>query len=176
MPEMTVFSHRSSATEEIGRVLSKILRPGDILALDGDLGAGKTVLTRGIAMGLGLTSPVASPTFMLVSEHKAQEKNQYSLYHFDVYRLRDGDDFCDAGLEEYFSLGGICVIEWGEVIHDVLSSSALHMNLKGTGDTREITFSFPEERSHDLAGLSEELAHVPDISFEGENKDADTCL
>ena len=117
---LTLFSHSAEATESIGQELAKYLRSGDILTLDGDLGAGKTALTRGIARGLGLTSHVSSPTFTIVMEHPAEKDGQLSLFHFDVYRLVNGDDFLDSGLDEYFDQKGVSVLEWGKIVADVL--------------------------------------------------------
>lgn len=106
------------ATKTLGAWFAKTLLPGDIVSLDGDLGAGKTVFTKGVAEGLGIKGMIASPTFILVMEHRNPEG--VDLYHFDAYRLSDGEDFSAAGLEEYFDKGGICVIEWGKILADIL--------------------------------------------------------
>ena len=97
--------------------LAKTLSPGDILALIGDLGTGKTTLTQYIAKELGVTERVISPTFTIVSEHHS---GRIPLYHFDVYRLENGQELLDIGAEEYFSAGGVCVIEWADKVAEIL--------------------------------------------------------
>ncbi len=124
----------SEQTERFGEALSKYLEAGTIIALDGDLGAGKTCLTRGIARGIGATTLVASPTFTIVNEY---EGGRLMLYHFDTYRLSGEDDFYASGLDEYFMKDGICVIEWGEVIEGALPSDTMKMKISGNGDERQ---------------------------------------
>src|SRR5665647_2061189 len=147
---LTLFSHSPEATEQIGQELAKYLRSGDILTLDGDLGAGKTALTRGIARGLGLTSHVSSPTFTIVMEHPAEKDGQLSLFHFDVYRLVNGDDFLDSGLDEYFDQKGVSVLEWGKLVADVLPDDILRISMQGTDEVRTIDIIFPEVRRTEL--------------------------
>lgn len=120
-------------TERFGEELAKSLKEGDIIAMDGDLGAGKTCMTRGIARGLGVTSHVSSPTFTLVNEY---EGGRLMLYHFDTYRLEGEDDFIASGLDEYFGKG-VCVIEWSEVIEGLLND-AIKIRITGSGDARVI--------------------------------------
>ena len=122
-------------TEKFGYELATSLCAGDVIALTGDLGAGKTCLTRGIAKGLGSTSHVSSPTFTIVNEY---EGGRLLLFHFDTYRLGGSDDFIDAGLDEYFDRGGVCVIEWSSVIDDLLPEDTVRIKITGTGDTRKI--------------------------------------
>lgn len=155
---LTLFSHSPEATELIGRELAKYLRSGDILTLDGDLGAGKTALTRGIARGMGLTSHVSSPTFTIVMEHPAEKEGQLSLFHFDVYRLTDGDDFLDSGLDEYFDKKGVSVLEWGKLIAGVLPDDILRISMHGTDQVRTIDISFPDARKEELEFLKKDLA------------------
>lgn len=123
----------SEQTEKFGEALSKFLEAGTVISLDGDLGAGKTCLTRGIARGIGATTPVASPTFTIVNEY---EGGRLMLYHFDTYRLSGEDDFYASGLDEYFQKGGCCVIEWGEVIEGALPDGTMKMKISGNGDER----------------------------------------
>ena len=155
---LTLFSHSPEVTEFIGQELAKYLRSGDILTLDGDLGAGKTALTRGIARGLGLTSHVSSPTFTIVMEHPAEKDGQLSLFHFDVYRLVNGDDFLDSGLDEYFDQKGVSVLEWGKLVADVLPEDILRISMKGTDEVRTIEIIFPEVRRTELDLLKKDLA------------------
>ncbi len=129
-------------TEAIGVNLGKNAKPGAVFALDGDLGAGKTVMTRGIARGMGLNADdVCSPTFTIVNEYDENEdgsRAQVPLFHFDTYRLGGSDDFIDAGLDEYFVMGGVCVIEWSSVIDDLLPKDTVRITITGSGDTRKI--------------------------------------
>jgi len=155
---LTLFSHSPEVTEFIGQELAKYLRSGDILTLDGDLGAGKTALTRGIARGLGLTSHVSSPTFTIVMEHPAEKDGQLSLFHFDVYRLVNGDDFLDSGLDEYFDQKGVSVLEWGKLVADVMPEDILRISMQGTDEVRTIEIIFPEVRRTELDLLEKDLA------------------
>ena len=129
-------------TELIGVKLGESARSGAVFALDGDLGAGKTVLTRGIARGMGLNEDdVCSPTFTIVNEYdemKDGTRAKVPLFHFDTYRLGGSDDFLDAGLDEYFDRGGVCVREWSSVIDDLLPEDTVRIKITGTGDTRKI--------------------------------------
>ena len=129
-------------TQAIGEKLGKAAKPGQVFALDGDLGAGKTVMTRGIARGMGLNSDdVCSPTFTIVNEYDENEDGSRAsmpLFHFDTYRLGGSDDFLDSGLDEYFDRGGVCVIEWSSVIDDLLPKDTVRIKITGSGDTRKI--------------------------------------
>ncbi len=107
------------ATAAFARLIAAQLEAGDVLALDGDLGVGKTAFTSALALALGLPDEVASPTFIMVMEHE-DPQGRLNLYHFDVYRLADEDEFLASGLEEYFDRGGVCVIEWPERIAGLL--------------------------------------------------------
>ena len=137
-------------TEQIGLMLASLLLPNDVVCLSGDLGAGKTALTRGIAEGLGCLISVASPTFTLVMEHQASGGG-LALYHFDVYRLADSDAFLELGLDEYFDKAGVCVIEWGTLIEDILPLQTLKIILRMTEpempNRRVLTFYWPDHES-----------------------------
>ncbi len=104
-------------TRAFGLALAGELRPNDVLALIGNLGVGKTSLTRYIAEGLGVTEAVTSPTFTIVAEHHS---GRMPLYHFDVYRLESGRDMLDIGCDEYFDGGGVSVIEWADKVAEIL--------------------------------------------------------
>lgn len=104
-----------SDTRQLGLELANKAEAGDVIALVGDLGTGKTALTRYIAEGLGITDIISSPTFTIVKEYKS---GRMPLYHFDVYRLGDSEEFYDIGGEEYLYGDGLCVIEWAEIIED----------------------------------------------------------
>lgn len=119
--EQIVYIKNEHDTEEFGIKLASTLEPGDIVALIGDLGTGKTTLTKYIAKGLGVTETIDSPTFNIVKEHKS---GRLPLFHFDVYRLSSGDELLDIGADEYFYAAGVCIIEWADVVSDVVPEKA----------------------------------------------------
>lgn len=133
-------SHSRGETVALGRCLGTLLPRGTIVCLDGDLGAGKTALTSGLAEGVGCLGPVSSPTFTLLMEH-APGPGGLALYHFDVYRLESPDDFRDLGFDEYLSGDGICVIEWSERVRSVLPTTSLTIDLAFSTPDR------PDERT-----------------------------
>jgi tRNA threonylcarbamoyladenosine biosynthesis protein TsaE len=159
---MDLLSRSEQETEHLGRLLACFLLPGDVVSLDGDLGAGKTVLTRGIAEGLGCRGTVASPTFVLLAEHPAGRQGA-ALYHFDAYRLNGADEFTEAGLDEYFEAGGVCVLEWGSRITGILPDRTLAAVLRRTGpdmpDERLVRLSWPERKER-LETFGDELARA----------------
>lgn len=119
--EQIVYIKNEHDTEEFGMKLASSLEPGDIVALIGDLGTGKTTLTKYIAKGLGVTENIDSPTFNIVKEHKS---GIIPLFHFDVYRLSSGDELLDIGADEYFYSDGVCIIEWADIVADVIPEKA----------------------------------------------------
>lgn len=112
-------SHSPQETEALGQRLAAELRPGQVIALRGDLGAGKTAFTRGLARGLGITDPVTSPTYTIVNEYP---QGRIPLFHFDMYRLTGPDDLFDIGWEDYLDRGGVCVVEWSENVAEALEN------------------------------------------------------
>ena len=104
-------------TEQLGAALGRIVRPGTVIAYRGDLGAGKTAFTRGLARGLGYTDIVTSPTYTIVNEYLG---GRLPLFHFDMYRLSSPDDLWDIGWEDYLDRGGVCCVEWSENVADAL--------------------------------------------------------
>jgi len=112
-------------TIELGKKIGRCLKKGDIIALDGTLAAGKTYLTKGIALGLGIKEDVTSPTFTLISEYSGR----LHLYHMDVYRLDSVEEFLDLGTEEMLYGEGVCVIEWSEKVKSVLPSNTIYINI-----------------------------------------------
>ncbi len=115
--EQPIVTASVEQTEQAGVQLARRLSPGDVVALTGDLGAGKTAFVRGLAAGLGVSQPVTSPTFTIVNEY---EGGRCPLFHFDLYRLEDGDALFDIGWEDYLSRGGICAVEWSERAMDMM--------------------------------------------------------
>ncbi|HHV06593.1 MAG TPA: tRNA (adenosine(37)-N6)-threonylcarbamoyltransferase complex ATPase subunit type 1 TsaE [Firmicutes bacterium] len=123
-------------TEKIGHKLGELAEPGMLILLTGDLGAGKTAFARGVGRGLGVKGPVTSPSFTLVEEHHGR----IPLYHMDVYRLHSPEELIDIGYEEYVDSEGICLIEWGDLVREMLSAEHLEIKISGVGAERTITF------------------------------------
>lgn len=144
-------------TVEFGKKLGEILAPNDVICLTGDLGTGKTALTHGIAKSLGINSYITSPTFTIVNEHQGK----YPLFHFDVYRIADPDEMFDIGFEEYLSSEGVSVIEWGELIRDILPHQIININVKKaleeSLDTRLIEVDFVGDRYSNYQKRLEEI-------------------
>ena len=113
-------------TEQFGEKLGKILKKGDILCLNGDLGAGKTTLTKSIGLGLGVDEYITSPTFSLINEYRGD----LPVYHFDVYRLENVDELDDLGFDEYFFGEGVCIIEWAEKIENMLPKEIIVLSIE----------------------------------------------
>ena len=123
-------------TEALGEKLGKLLRPGTVLAYLGDLGAGKTAFTRGLARGLGCRETVTSPTYTIVNEYLG---GRLPLFHFDMYRLASSDDLWDIGWEDYLDRQGVCAVEWSENVPEAMTG-ALTVRIEKLGDTvRRIT-------------------------------------
>ena len=123
---MQYISHSVSDTEAFGRQLAQQLHPNTVVACRGGLGMGKTALTRGIAQGLGYTGRVTSPTFTIVNEYLGETP----LFHFDMYRLDDSDALFDIGWEDYLARGGVCAVEWSEIVRDALEPGCIRVDLR----------------------------------------------
>ena len=133
---MQFITHSPAETEAVGVALGKILLPGSIVAYRGDLGAGKTAFTRGLARGLGCTENVTSPTYTIVNEYLS---GRLPLFHFDMYRLHSSDDLWGIGWDDYLDRGGVCAVEWSENVDDAMEN-AVYVTIEKTGDdTRRIT-------------------------------------
>lgn len=127
MESKTVYIKNESETEAFGIELAKTLNAGDIVALIGDLGTGKTALTRYIAKGLGINERINSPTFTIVKEYA---EGRLPLYHFDVYRVSDADELFNIGIDDYFFGEGVCVVEWADLISDILPENTKYINIE----------------------------------------------
>lgn len=125
-----------SATRSLGLEIADALEAGDVVALTGDLGTGKTALTKYIAEGLGVKEEINSPTFTIIKEYKS---GRLPLYHFDVYRLGSGDELLDTGAEELLDGDGVCVIEWADIVADVLPADSLVVSLSYGSREKERT-------------------------------------
>ena len=137
---MQITTHSADETQALGQKLASRLAPGDVIAYFGDLGAGKTAFTRGLAQGLGITDPVTSPTYTIVNEYFS---GRIPLFHFDMYRLSSSDELFDIGWEDYLSRGGVCAVEWSENVEDALQD-AIRVTIEKDADepdTRHITIT-----------------------------------
>lgn len=143
----------------LGERLGRELEPGDVVALYGELGSGKTTLTKGLARGLGVPTEVFSPTFTLIHEHPG---GRIPLYHVDLYRLEDEEEVWNLGIEDYLYGNGVTIIEWAERMPSLLPEVRLDLKLVVTGD---------EEREISMESNSERLRNV----IEGLAEDARAC-
>lgn len=134
MKKQTVIIKNESETAAFGIDLGERVCPGTVIALTGDLGAGKTTLTKAIAQGLGISDMITSPTFNIVKEY---DGGRLPLYHFDVYRIGDADEMYELGYEEYFYGNGVCVVEWADLIEDLLPENAMRIQIEYGGEEGE---------------------------------------
>lgn len=133
-------SHNQAQTEDIGARLAQTLTGGEVLALYGGLGAGKTAFTRGLARGLGITRQVTSPTFTLLHQYRGR----LALNHFDVYRLSSAEEAEDIGIDEIMEADGVTVIEWPERVEELLDDRTIVIKIEGSGDEpRVLTVLWP---------------------------------
>ena len=127
MENMVIETHDPEETFEVGRTIGMNAKPGQIYTLTGDLGVGKTVFTQGVAAGLGITEPVNSPTFTIIQEY---EDGRLPFYHFDVYRIGDLEEMEEIGYDDYFFGQGICLIEWAELIEEILPEKRIEVTIE----------------------------------------------
>lgn len=136
-------------TVEIGRILGMLLAGGEVIALNGELGAGKTAFTKGIAMGLGISEYITSPTFALVNEYEGR----VPLYHFDVYRINDEDELIEIGFEDYIYGNGVSVVEWSSLTPRIMPETRVEVSIEkisGNVEMRSICFSFLGDKNIQL--------------------------
>lgn len=135
------YSNNEAETEDLGRRLAETLPDGAVVAMYGDLGAGKTAFVRGMARGLGLSCRVSSPTFTIVNEYLGERE----LIHFDMYRLSGADELFEIGWEDYLNRGAVCAVEWSEKVRDAFFGDEITVTIGKTGDTsRSITIEGAE--------------------------------
>ena len=143
---MVIETHDPEETFEVGRTIGMNAKPGQIYTLTGDLGVGKTVFTQGVAAGLGITEPVNSPTFTIIQEY---EDGRLPFYHFDVYRIGDLEEMEEIGYDDYFFGEGICLIEWADLIRELLPEHTgrivIEKDLEKGFDYRRITLEGIDE-------------------------------
>ena len=144
---MEFITHSPAETEAVGAALGRVLPAGTVIAYEGDLGAGKTAFTRGLARGLGCTEQVTSPTYTIVNEYLS---GRCPLFHFDMYRLRSADDLWDIGWDDYLDRNGVCAVEWSENVREALEDPVIVRIEKVSDDSRRITM----EGGDFLAALS----------------------
>ena len=133
---MTFLTNSPAETEAVGAALGKIIPAGTVIAYRGDLGAGKTAFTRGLARGLGCSELVTSPTYTIVNEYLG---GRLPLFHFDMYRLASSDDLWDIGWEDYLERGGVCAMGWSENVADAMED-AITVTIDKLGEeSRRIT-------------------------------------
>ena len=135
------FSSSERETEALGARLAAVLPGGSVVAMYGDLGAGKTAFVRGMARGMGLDCRVSSPTFTIVNEYLGKRE----LIHFDMYRIGGADELFDIGWEDYLNRGAVCAVEWSENVEDALFGDEIVVRMEKLGDTeRKITIEGAE--------------------------------
>ena len=127
MEDKKIVIKNEEETKKFGEKLCEKLTAGSIVALTGDLGTGKTTLTKAIAAGLGVTDVITSPTFNIVKQY---DSGRLPLYHFDVYRIGDVDEMYEIGYEEYFFGDGVCVIEWADLIEEIIPDDAVRIEIE----------------------------------------------
>ena len=127
MEEKIIYMKNEADTIDFGKKLGREAQAGTVIALTGDLGAGKTTLTKSIALGLEIEDIITSPTFNIVKEY---DTGRIPLYHFDVYRVGDVDEMYEIGCEEYFYGEGVCVVEWADLIEEIMPEDTLWINIE----------------------------------------------
>ncbi len=144
---MEFITNSPEETEKVGAALAKVLPAGTVLAYEGDLGAGKTAFTRGLARGLGCGEPVTSPTYTIVNEYLS---GRLPLFHFDMYRLKSAEELWDIGWDDYLERGGVCAVEWSENVAEAMED-AVRVKIEKLGEnSRRITI----EGGESLADVS----------------------
>lgn len=135
---MTIETHSEKETFSLGEKMGKKAKSGQVYTLDGDLGVGKTIFTKGFAKGLGITENINSPTFTIVQEY---EEGRLPFYHFDVYRIANPDEMDEIGFDEYIYSDGVSLIEWGHLIEEVLPENHIQIKI-----TKDVTKGFDYRR------------------------------
>lgn len=144
---LRIYLANAGETREFGAAISRLLIPGDVLLLEGELGAGKTTFTQGLAAGLGITSDVLSPTFALMSEYR---QGRVPLLHVDAYRLMNASEAEHLGLDEYLDSGWVAVVEWAGNVAGALPADALEMLFEYEGEARSVTLRANGKRSLEI--------------------------
>ena len=155
MTGMEFESHSVEETIAFGRELGELVMPGDVVELTGELGAGKTHLTKGVAEALGVFAPITSPTFNIIYEY---HEGRMPLFHFDLYRLESDDELDDIAYWELLEDGGVCLVEWGDKFPESMPDDYLQIDLSSSSEgTRRIDVTAVGARGQELAA---ELEHL----------------
>ena len=151
---MDFHTNSPEQTEQLGQRLGAVLTAGAVVAFTGDLGAGKTAFTRGLARGLGIAGSVTSPTFTIVNEY---DGGRLPLFHFDMYRLSSSDELFEIGWEDYLARGGVCAVEWSEIVDDALDEDCIRVDIRRGEDacSRHIRITGIDFTDKDMAGEGE---------------------
>lgn len=144
---MEYISNSPAETEALGEALAARLTAGTVVAFTGDLGAGKTAFTRGLARGLGVPDRVTSPTFTIVNEY---EGGRLPLFHFDMYRLGSADDLFDIGWEDFLRRGGVCAVEWSETVQEALDADTIYVDIRRGAEDNQRVLTIRGPGSEDL--------------------------
>jgi len=153
---MEIISNSPQQTQDLAAYIGQIAQPGTVIVLEGSLGAGKTSFVQGLARGLGITGRVNSPTFTIIKEYNGR----LPLYHFDLYRLEEPEELWELGLDEFFTSGGVCALEWGERAQELLPRERLDIHLEHQGDSQRSLLLRPQgEFYQDLVRKLMEYAH-----------------
>ena len=145
---LSIVSNSADETQRFGRCLGPLLTCGDVLALYGDLGSGKTCLVQGLAHGMAVRGRVSSPTFIIMRQHPAADSG-CALYHIDAYRLVDGNELWDMGLDDWLATGAV-VVEWAENVAEALPEDRLEIHFAGQCDERQLALTALGPRSQQL--------------------------
>lgn len=145
---MVIETRAPEETFALGKKIGRAAKPGQIYTLTGDLGVGKTVFTQGVADGLDITEPISSPTFTIIQVY---EEGRLPFYHFDVYRIGDIEEMEEIGYDDYFFGQGICLIEWADLIEEILPEKLIQITIE-----KDLTQGF-EYRKIQISGLEEEI-------------------
>lgn len=145
---MEYISNSPTETEALGEALAARLTAGTVVAFTGDLGAGKTAFTRGLARGLGVPDRVTSPTFTIVNEY---EGGRLPLFHFDMYRLGSADDLFDIGWEDFLRRGGVCAVEWSETVQEALDADTIYVDIRRGAEDNQRVLTIRGPGSEDLS-------------------------
>ncbi|MGH7901498.1 MAG: tRNA (adenosine(37)-N6)-threonylcarbamoyltransferase complex ATPase subunit type 1 TsaE [Thermodesulfobacteriota bacterium] len=154
--ELHMISNSEELTIKIGEELGKLLKPGTIIALRGELGSGKTVLVKGIARGLDVKEEPNSPTFVIMNAYEGR----IPLYHFDLYRISGKDELEGIGYEDFFFGDGVTVVEWADRVEDVFPENTIKIEIK----------ILEKRGTQDFVSLNNENSNIRDINIEGEDK------
>lgn len=150
-PTFVIVSHSAAQTQQLGERLGELARAGDLFFLEGELGAGKTCLVQGLGRGLGITEEITSPTFILANEHRG---GRLTLFHLDVYRVRNAAEALGIGLDDYLAGDGVCVIEWAEKIRTALPDERLWITMRHIDeDTRDLKLHATGKRYVELLNV-----------------------